>query len=78
MIQDLLFGVSLLVSDFLPEVSKPTKTSKQDHSFYNTVSTKKPRSFYEPQLTQRCKKETHETQPITLLTLQILHQICFV
>ena len=75
MIQDLLFGVSLLVSDFLPEVSKPTKTSKQDHSFYNTVSTKKPRSFYEPQL---CKKETHETQPITLLTLQILHQICSV
>ena len=56
MIQDFLFGVSLLFSDFLPEVSKPTKTSKQNHSFSNTVWTKKPRLFYEPQLTQRCKK----------------------
>ena len=32
-------------------VSKPTKTSEKDHSFYNTVSLKQPHSFYMPQLT---------------------------
>ena len=31
-------------------VSKSTKTSGKDHSFYNTVSLKKPHSFYESQL----------------------------
>ena len=32
-------------------VSKPTKTSEKDHLFHNTISLKKPHSFYEPQLT---------------------------
>ena len=39
-----------LISDFLT-VSKPTKTSEKDNSFYNTVSLKKPHSFYWSQLT---------------------------
>ena len=30
-----------LISDFLAEVSKPTKASKKDHTFYNTVPLKK-------------------------------------
>ena len=48
---------------FLQKVSKPTKTSKKCHSFYNTVSLKKPHSFfYEPQLTQHYKKYTPATQ----------------
>ena len=41
----------LFISDFLAESLKANKTSKKDHSFYNTVSLKKPHSFYEPQLT---------------------------
>ena len=32
------------------KISKPTKTTKKYHSFYNAVSLKKPRSLYEPQL----------------------------
>ena len=39
------------ISDFLVERLNANKTSKKDHSFYNTVSLKKPHSFYEPQLT---------------------------
>ena len=39
------------ISDFLVERLKANKTSKKDHSFYNTISLKKPHSFYEPQLT---------------------------
>ena len=31
-------------------MSTPKKTSEKDHSFYNTVSLKKPHLFYEPQL----------------------------
>ena len=30
---------------FQQKVAKPTKTSKKDHSFHNTVSLKKPHSF---------------------------------
>ena len=40
-----------LVSDFLAKVTKPTKSSGKDHSFYNKVSLKKSYSFYEHQLT---------------------------
>ena len=36
---------------FSNKVSEPTKTSKKDHSFYNTISRKKPHSFYESQIT---------------------------
>ena len=41
------------VSDFVAESLKANKTSKKDHSFYNTVLLKKPHAFYsyEPQLT---------------------------
>ena len=34
---------------FWQKVSKPTKTSEKDHSFYNTVLLKKPHLFDEPQ-----------------------------
>ena len=37
-IKSLIFGVYLLFSDFLAEVSEPTRTSKNGHLFYNTVS----------------------------------------
>ena len=62
MIQNLIFGVCLLILDFLVESLKAKKTSKKDDSFYNTVSFKK------SQLTQHCQKYTPVT-PKTLLTL---------
>ena len=43
-----------LILAFLAESLKAnnkTKTSKKDHSFYNTILLKKPHSFYQPQLT---------------------------
>ena len=66
MIQNLIFGVYLLISDFLAETLKT-----KDHPFYNIISLKKPHSFYETPLTQHFKKCTPTTQPKTLLTLQI-------
>ena len=45
--------------------------------FHNTILLRKPRSFYEPQLTQHYKKYTPATQPKTLLNLQIFQQLCF-
>ena len=71
-----MFGVYLLMSDFL-KVLKPTKTIKKDHSFYNTVSLKKPHSIYEPQLAQHCKKYTPTAQPKILPTLQIFQETGF-
>ena len=47
------------------KVSKSTKTSKKDNSFYNTLSLEKPHSFYEPQLTRHCRKYTPAIQPKT-------------
>ena len=41
---------------FKQKVSKPTKTSKKDRSFYNTLLLKKPHSFYQRQLPQHSKK----------------------
>ena len=76
MIQNLIFGFYLLISDFLVEtlktnksqnVLKLAKTSKTDYSLYNTVLFKKPGSFYEPKPTQHCKKYTAPTQPKILL-----------
>ena len=43
--------IVFFISDFLAKSLKANKTSKKDHSFYNTVSLKKPHSFYKPQLT---------------------------
>ena len=63
MIKNLIFVVYQLILDFMVEVSKPTKTSKKVHSFYDTVSLKKP--FYEPKLTQNYKQYTLTTQPKT-------------
>ena len=42
MIKNLIFRVYLLISDFLVENLKANNTSKNDHSFYNAVSLKKP------------------------------------
>ena len=47
MIQNLLFLILFLKIFFR---ARPIKTSQKDHSFYNTVSLKKPHSFYESQL----------------------------
>ena len=47
---------------FSVKVSGPTKTSKKDQSFYNTVLLKNPHSFYEPQLTQNHQSYTPATQ----------------
>ena len=43
-------------------------------SFHNTVSLKKRRSFYDPQLTRHCKNDTPTTHRKTLLTLQVFQQ----
>ena len=52
MIQNITFGVYLLISDFLVERLKANKNYQKDHLFYNTVSLKKNPSFYNPQLSQ--------------------------
>ena len=36
------------------------KTRKNGHLFYNTVSLKKPHSYYEPQVTQHYSKAAKE------------------
>ena len=56
---------------FWCEVSKSAKTSTQVHSFYTSVSLKKPHSLYELQLSQHYKIYTLATQSKTSLTLQI-------
>ena len=63
MTKNLIFGGYLSISDFMVQSLKANKTSKKDHSNYNTASLKKPDSFYEPQLTQHYKKYTPATQP---------------
>ena len=64
MIQNLIFRILFLkyyfehtsardqnffLISYFQKVSKPTRTCEKNHSFYNTVSLKKPHSFYEPQ-----------------------------
>ena len=73
MIQNLIFGAYLLMSEFLAEVSEPLKTSypvSQSHfrSFYNAVSFKKLYSLYELQLIQHCKNKLlqHSLKPYSL------------
>ena len=77
MIQNLIFGVYLLILDFLKDSLKANKNIKKVHAFYNTVALKKPHSFYELQLTQHYKKHALAIQPKTLLFLQIFQQTCF-
>ena len=62
---------------FEQKVSKPTKTSKKDHSFYNAVLPKKPYPFSEPQLTQLSKNILPAAHPKTLHALQTFQQTCF-
>ena len=82
--ENLICGVYLLVLDFQSQ----QKVAKKSLSFYNTVSLKKPHSFYERQQwvnikinvnirTSTLKKDTPVTQPKTLITLQIFQQTCF-
>ena len=54
MIKNLTLGVYALISDFLVESIKTSKSSKNDHSLFNIVWLKKPQS-HEPQLTQHYK-----------------------
>ena len=62
---------------FWQKLVKPTKTSENDHSFYNTISLKKSHSFYEPQLSWHWKLYAPATQSKTFLTLQTFQQRCF-
>ena len=61
MIQNLIFGVYYLRFSGRKSQSQQ-KLTKKDHSFYNTVSLKKPHSFYEPKLIQHCKKHSPATR----------------
>ena len=66
MIKNIVFGVYVRMSlfhIFWQKVSKLTKTSKKDSSSYNTISIKKPHTFYERRLSQTYKKYTPATQP---------------
>ena len=45
MIQNLIYELYLFISDFLIDSRKAYKTSKKDHSFYNTVLLKKTDGF---------------------------------
>ena len=58
--------------------SSKKSQNQQDHSFYNTVSLKKPHSFYEPQLTHHCKKYTPAAHPKNLIHVTIFHQNVYV
>ena len=66
-----IIRVFFLISDFLAKVSKPTKASKKDHTFYNTVPLKKPHSFYEPQIASHWKQYPPAAPPKNFLTLKI-------
>ena len=67
MIKNLIFGVYLLISDFLVErlKAKANKTGQKGNSFYNTASLKNPHAFYKQQLTQHYRKYPPKTQPKT-------------
>ena len=66
LIQNLIFEVYLLISDFLAQSLKTYKNWQKDDSFYKTVSLKKkPYLFYKPQLTQHGKKYALATQSKT-------------
>ena len=54
MIENLALGVYALISDFLVESLKPTKSSKNAHSLFNIVWLKKSQP-HEPQLTHYYK-----------------------
>ena len=65
------FFFFFLFQVFYQKLSKPTKTSEKDDSSHNTFSLKKPRSFYEPQITWHWNQYAPATQPETFLTLHI-------
>ena len=70
-LSDLFFNFQILYQ----KVSDPTKTSKKDHSFYNTVSLKKPHSFYEPQLTSYWKCSCNTAKKLSAISQQICYLI---
>ena len=66
-----IIRVCFLISGFLAESIKVSKIQRKRSLILQTVSLKKPYSFYEPQLTRHWKKYSPATQPKTFLTLQI-------
>ena len=60
-----------------PRNLQAKKTSEKDHSFYNTVSLKKPHLLHETQLTWHWNWYAPATQPKTFLTLQIFQHTYF-
>ena len=59
----IFLSITIINFRFSGRVLRPTKTSNEDHSFYNKVSLKKQHSFSESQLTEHYKRYTSATQP---------------
>ena len=74
--QNLLFGVYLLISYFQAEYLKINKNEQKGSLILQYSFTQKTRSLYKTQLAQHCKKYTPVTQPKNLLILQILLHTC--
>ena len=66
--QNLIFGIYLLILRFSGKCLKANNNWLKRSLFYNIVSLKKPRPFYEPRLIQHCGKYNPLVQPKTLLT----------
>ena len=77
MTQNLIYGIYLLISDFLVESLKANENQQKRSLILQYSFAKKPHLVYEPQLTQQCKKYAPVTQSKTLLTLHIFKQKCF-
>ena len=76
MIQNLIFRVYLLISDYLESLK--ANNSKQKRSLILQFSfAQKIHSFYEAKLIQHYEKFTPATQPKTFLTLQMFQQPSF-
>ena len=65
--------VYLLISNFLVKSQVQQKLAT-NITIYNTVLLKKYHSFYQRQLTHYYEKDTHTTNPKTLLTLHIFRK----
>ena len=75
MIQNLLFGIYLLISGFLLESLTANKNEQKDHLYCNIVSLKK-RHFTNLN-SLNIIVNIYPQQPKTLLPLQIFQQTCF-
>ena len=69
--QNFIFGVYLLISDFLVESFKAKTNSKKDHSFYKTFSLKKSSLILRSSTSQHYKKSSSNT------TKNVTHLINF-